>query len=266
MLGQPSEVIAIDFWTLVPNILKRVKSNRASGQFVVRDGTIVLASRRLKSTAAGSYYAEFYSPSDERDFATGTLVLCYEEWGLPKLILLVGQPSGFGEYQWRGVSPTTLRPAQMLYLDPATQLFVSREAVGKPPPVSVQRINDDRVVLAKLIEKYGLSGQPHSDLKEDPDFAPFEGLIHIIADALFASNGLPSPVLTGSGATNVLATIQNSKSRQRLPARLLKKNSARKLPPSFRSVEQVRAEFRRRRLPDPGQDFFDALESRFSGS
>jgi hypothetical protein len=250
MSGQPSEVVAIDFWTLVPDVLKHVVSSQTSGQFVVRDGTIALVRKKVTSTSAGSYYAEFSLPSDDRDFATGTLGLFYEEWELPKLILLVGRPSGFGEYQWRGVCPAILKPVQMLYLDPATQLFVSREAVGKPAPDSVQRINDDRVVLAKFIEKYGLSGQPHPDLKEDPDFAPFESPAHIIEDALFASSGLPSPVRGESGATKVLATIENPKDRQRLPARLLKKNMAPRLPPLFRTLEELRAELRRRGLPD----------------
>jgi hypothetical protein len=256
MSGQPSEVVAIDFWALVPDVFKRVVGGQTSGQFVVRDGTIALVRRKVTSTSAGSYYVEFYLPSDDRDFATGTLFLFYEEWELPKLILLVGRPSGFGEYQWRGVCPTILKPVQMLYLDPATQLFVSREAVGKPAPESVQRINDDGIVLAKFFDKYGRSGQPHPDLKDDPDFAPFESLLHIMADALFALNGLPSPVLEESGATKVLATIQNPKDRQRLPARLLKKNMARRLAPPIRTVEEARAELRRRGLPDPWPGLF----------
>jgi hypothetical protein len=64
----------------------------------------------------------------------------------------------------------------------------------------------------------------------------------------------------------VLATIQNPKERQRLPARLLKKNMARKLMPPMRTVEEVRAGFKRRNLPDPGEDYFKAIESRFRGS
>jgi hypothetical protein len=266
MSGQPSEVVAIDFWTLVPDVLKRVVGSRTSGQFVVRDETIALVRKKLPSRSAGSYYAQFSLPSDDRDFATGTLFLGYEEWELLKLILLVGRPTGFGEYRWRGVCPTILKPVQMLYLDPATQLFVSREAVGKPAPESVKRVDDDKVVVGKLIEKYGLSGQPHPDLEEDPDFAPFKSLAHIIADVLFASNGLPSPVLGEFGATKVLATIQNPKDRQRLPARLLKENMARKLMPPIRTIEELRAEFRRRRLPDPGEDFFNEEKSRFGRS
>src|SRR6266404_8488369 len=126
MSGQPSEVVALDFWTLVPEVFQRVAAGQASGQFVVRGGTIALVRRKLRS--GGTYYPEFYLPSDDRDSATGILVLCYEQWELPKLILLVGRPDGFGEYQWRGICPTTLKPVQMLYLDPGTQLFVSREA------------------------------------------------------------------------------------------------------------------------------------------
>src|SRR5258707_9301127 len=137
MPGQPSERLTIDFWTLITEVFKRVVGRQASGQFVVRDGTIALPRRKL--TSAGTYYAEFHLPSNERDLATGIFGLCYGE--LPKLILLVGHPSGFGEYQWRGVCPAILKPVQMLYFDPGTQLFVSRDAVGKPPPISVQRVN-----------------------------------------------------------------------------------------------------------------------------
>src|SRR5260370_25441401 len=100
MTMQQSERLTIDFWTLIPEVFKRVVGRQASGQFVVRDGTIALPRRKL--TSAGTYYAEFYLPSNERDLATGGLLLCCGEWELPKLILLVGHPSGFGEYQWRG--------------------------------------------------------------------------------------------------------------------------------------------------------------------
>ncbi len=100
MPTQPSEKLTIDYWTLIPEVFKRVVGRQASRQFVVRDGTIALPRRKL--TSAGTYYAEFYLPSNERDLATGIFGLCYREWELPKLILLVGHPSGFGEYQWRG--------------------------------------------------------------------------------------------------------------------------------------------------------------------
>ena len=268
MPTQPSERLTIDCWTLIPEILKRVVGRQASGQFVVRDGTIALPRRKL--TSAGTYYAVFYLPSNERDLATGFFGLCCGEWELPKLILLVGHPSGFGEYQWRGVCPAILKPVQMLYFDPGTQLFVSREAVGKPPPISVQRVNDLRVVFGKLIEKYGSNGRSHPDLADhpvlaafyrvvdslketdlagDPDFAPFHSVMDIHADVLCALNGLPSPVLEESGAINVLATIHNPKERQRLPKRLLKKNMAPRLTPPIRTIEEARAELQRQGLP-----------------
>jgi len=262
--GQPSEVVAIDFWTLVPDVLKRAAGGQTSGQFVVRDETIALVRRKVTSTSAGSYYAEFSLPSNDRDLATGTLLLFYEDWELPKLILLVGHPSGFGEYRWRGVCPRILQPVQMLYLDPATQLFVSREAVGKPAPDSVQRTNDHRVVLTKAVEKYGkfdfLDPQSYPHIEDDPDFAPLKSLDEIIfLDSFYAASGLPFPVRKESGAINVLATIHNPKDRQRLPARLLKKNMARKVMPPIRTAEQARAEFRRRGLPIPHnlEDFFN---------
>jgi hypothetical protein len=121
MPTQPSEKLTIDFWTLMPEIFKRVVGRQASGQFVVRDGAIELPRRKL--TSAGNYYAQFYLPSKERDLATGFFGLCCGEWELPKQILLVGRPSGFGEYQWRGVCPAILKPVQMLYFDPGTQLL-----------------------------------------------------------------------------------------------------------------------------------------------
>src|SRR5258705_13974043 len=136
MPTQPSERLTIDFWALIPEIFKRVVGRKASGQFGVRDGAIELPRRKL--TSAGSYYAEFHLPSNERDLATGIFGLCYGE--LPKLILLVGPPSGFGEYQWRGVCPAVLKPGEMVYFDPGAELFVSRGAVGKTPPTRVQRV------------------------------------------------------------------------------------------------------------------------------
>jgi hypothetical protein len=74
MPTQPSERLTIDFWTLIPEIFKRVVGRQASGQFVVRDGTIQLVRRKL--TSAGTYYAQFYLPSNERDLATGFFGLC----------------------------------------------------------------------------------------------------------------------------------------------------------------------------------------------
>ena len=262
MFGQPSEVVAIDFWTFVPDVLKRVVNDQTSGRFVVRNETIAVVRRRMTSRSAGSYYAEFHLPSDDRDLASGILVLCLDDWDLPKLILLVGHPDGFGEYKWHGVCPTLLKPVQMLFLDPATHLFVSRKAVGKPPPISVQRINDDQAVVAKLIQKYGLSNHP--DLSEDLDFAPFGSLVDIFEDAFFASNGLPSPIRTESGATNVLATVQNYKERQRLPPRLLKKDMAKKLARPFRTKEEFWKAWADRRLPHPSDDFFKAIEAQFA--
>ena len=67
MPTQPSEAVAIDFWALIPEIFKRAVGRQASGQFVVRDGTIALPRRKL--TSAGNYYAQFYLPSNERDLA-----------------------------------------------------------------------------------------------------------------------------------------------------------------------------------------------------
>ncbi len=77
----------------------------------------------------------------------------------------------------------------------------------------------------------------------------FHSVADILADVLFAVNGLPSPVLEESGAPNVLATIHNPKERQRLPARLLKKNMAPRLNLPFRTIEEARAELKRRGLP-----------------
>jgi len=76
----------------------------------------------------------------------------------------------------------------MLYFDPGTQLFVSREAVGKPPPISVQRVNDNRVVLEKLIEKYGANGRSHPDLAKHPVLAAFHSAADILADTDLAKH------------------------------------------------------------------------------
>lgn len=261
MFGQPSEGVAIDFWTFVADVRKHAVNDSTSGRFVIRNETIVVVRRRGTSRSAGSYYADFHLPSDDRDLASGILVLRLEDWDLPKLILLVGHPDGFGEYKWHGVCPTLLKPVQMLFLDPATHLFVSRKAVGKPPPISVQRINDDTAVMVKLIQKYGLSDP---DLSEDLDFAPFGSLVDIVKDAFFASNGLPSPIRMESGATNVLATVQNCKERQRLPPRLLKKNMAKKVARPYRTIEEFRKAWADRRLPPQGDDFFKAVEARLT--
>ena len=145
----------------------------------------------------------------------------------------------------------------MLYLDPGTKLFVSRQALGKVAPLSVQRMHDNRIVMAKLIEKYGRhdfcgsNAYPH--LQHDADFAPFGDPFQVILDFIFAYNGLPSPVLNESGEINVAATVQDHRDRQRLPARLLKKNMAPKITPPYCTREEILAALKRRGLPIPAE-------------
>jgi hypothetical protein len=206
---------------------------------------------RRGSPSTGTYFAEFSSPSENQAPATGFVFLLDHERKLPRVILLVGDPDGFGSYQWSAICPTTLKPAQMLHFDTDTQLFVSRKAIGKPAPLSVQRLNDIEIVLGKYFRKYGSdSAADGGDLGTDRDFAPFKTLFDIYKDALFALSGLPSAIKTDSGAIDVLATIQNVKARQRLPQHLLAKNSQ-PAPMPYQTIEEIEAELKRRGLPMP---------------
>jgi hypothetical protein len=249
VLGKFQPGLAIDCWTLVPDIWKRRRGRETSGQFIIRDRTVEIAPGRRRSLSTGIYFAEFNSPSDNQAPATGIVFLVDHEGELPRVILLVGDPDGFGKYQWSAICPTTLKPAQMLHFDTDTQLFVSRKAMGKPAPLSVQRLSDIKIVLGKYFQKFGSdSSADGGNLRPDGNFSPFKTLFEIVEDALFAASGLPSAIKTDSGAIDVLATIQNVKARQRLPEHLLARNS-RPAPKVPVTKEELIAKLKLRGLP-----------------
>lgn len=271
MFGQPSQAIAVDFWTLIPVIRTRSAKSSAYGHFVQRGGAIEIVSRKQKSAGDYWFFLVEQPPLGSEDFATGVIILDNQH-GLVRLILLLGYPNGFGEYQWHGICPHTLRPAQMLYLDPGTQLFVSRAALGKSPPASMQRANDDSIILDKVVKKCGkfdwrdFSSYP--SIAKDSDFAGLDdsGLINLVVwDFFFANSGYPIPVLKDDGAIDVLATIQNSKNRQRRPAKLLRPNRGKPIQPprTYKTVEEVLKRMKERKMPIP-PEFEQQLREHFN--
>jgi hypothetical protein len=200
VLGKFQPGLAIDCWTLVPDIWKRWRRGREAGQFVIRDGTLEIVHGRQRSPSTSLYIADLFLPSDNQAPATGFLILLHDAWEWPKLILLVGSPTGFGEYRWCAICPATLQPVQMLYFDAGTQLFVSDKAIGKPAPVSVQRANKAKIENRKYLDKYGSNSDANSgDLKNGRNSVLLEAESNILFDVLFALNGLPSPIFN-SGA------------------------------------------------------------------
>lgn len=174
MFGQPSQAIAIDFRTFIAAIQTRKAKSSAHGHFILRDGAIEIISTSKQRSAGCYLFLVLEQPPADDDFATGFIILDNDR-GLIRLILLLGFTNGFGEYRWRGICPHTLRPAQMLHFDPGTQLFVSRPALGKSPPTSIQRTNENRIILDKVVKKYGrfnwLDTGSYPRITGDPDFA-----------------------------------------------------------------------------------------------
>jgi hypothetical protein len=223
-----------------------------------------------KQRSDGCYLFQVLEQQADDDFATGFIIL-HDERELTRLILLLGYPNGFGEYRWYGICPHTLKPTQMLYLDPGTKLFVSRPAFGKSPPASIQRTNENCIILDKIIQKYGKFNwrdlESYPQITKDPDFTSLDDedfRILVVWDFFFANNGYPIPIIR-NGAIDVLATIQNSKHRQRRPAKLLKPNKAKPVRSArpYRTAEEVIERMREKNLPIP-PGFEQQLRERFT--
>lgn len=258
-----SETIAFDFRTLVPELLEAPSRASARGRFIMQDGSLHFVRNQ---TRQDYYDCNMQWPSTPGGFATGTLFFYCKELDLFNLVLLQGIPVGPNDYLWCGICPKTLKPSQMLYLDRASQLLVCRKAVGKQPPEALKRLTDIQVVVEKVRQKHpGFSYDPRVDcnidqlIAKDPEFELLDSLFDLLhLDLFFAKSGYPCPVKKDPATIDVLATIQNAKERERLPAALRKRIKPSRPPKTYNTPKEILERFKERQLPIPHslEDYF----------
>jgi hypothetical protein len=251
-----------DFSMLMPKIARKSKKREACGNLYFENLSSPGKLNLKSDTVETSYYAEFYWPSDDTDQATCVLTFVYEQ---PRVILLVGNPDGFGSYVWRAACPHTMHLTQILVHDSGTDLFVSPACLGRPAPPSVRRLEDLTKIYLKAFEKYGkfdlLKRETVPEVKEDNDFALIDDLQNfLLLDGVFAMSGYPFAVRDSENRIDVLATMSQFRTRRRLPAHLLLKNRWPKAPTKFARLEEMIAAMRERRIRIPDEHLIEERE------
>lgn len=244
-----------DFQTLMPKIAGKSKKRETHGYLDCKSAPFKNKPNLKSETAERSYFAEFYWPRNNIDQATCVFSFVYEQ---PRVILLVGNPDGFGSYVWRAACPHTMKLAQIIVYDPSTDLFVSQACLGRPAPPALRRMEDLAKVCKKAFEKYGkfdlLKPETVPGIKGDDDFFPFDNLHELLlVDGVFSMSGYPLAVRDPRNKIDVVATINQFRTRQRLPATLLLKNRWPKAPRKFASFEEMIAAMREKGIPIPNE-------------
>ena len=251
MLAQATSAKFIDFWSIMPQIEKSAKRSFASGHLKFGK-TIELEQQSAKSSAINFFHAYFSYPNNSSDFASCEFIFLGEDYR-NFLILCLGAPTGLGGYKWRGICPVSLTQRQILHFDEQLGFFVSAKSIGRAAPESSKRIEDLDIVFNKIYQKYSAIdwSKPGSypNIAGDPDFQPFNSVLEIIADRIAAGNGLPRLVTGANNKTDVIATINQSLCRARLPRSSLIEITLANI--TYKTREEVLAQMKERRLPIP---------------
>lgn len=186
--------ITIDSWQIFPNLRYNDVTKRDSHFEILDDCIVLLDQRRRNLSGVGRLSFSIRWPAEPPDPGFGILELEHPSWNtLARRIICVRVPSAVpDDYDWRFLCPIRRTWEQVLYLDPAGILFVSRKALGRRQRRSdIARVFQVLIRLLKFEETYGELNEKPSHIS-DMDFKLLKRYSDLLWEELIsAANGVP---------------------------------------------------------------------------
>lgn len=180
-------------------------SSNNSLSYVIRDRHLCF--RDLKGTPQKAIITvDTNWPVAGERIATGFIWICDRKLDIHyRVIPFMGSLTRAGIWMWRLICPVTKKPSQILYLDRATNFFVSRDALGRRPRTNPARIAS---IILKMTEAIDLVGGncDHWSLQKPPHISDLE--FSLVQEAFdiqfyrlhFAVSGLAEPRFNADGS------------------------------------------------------------------
>lgn len=202
--------ISLDSWQVMGPATSLDGQPNQNWNFDIRDGNVTLLNRIQRwPCRGGAFLLRVMWPRGAADIAPGFVVLAHPTWRtLPQIIPLAGIPTAIPQDRdWRFICPITRGLEQILYLDSKSELFVSRQALGRRQRRSdLARVQRALLQILDLEHKYGALDE------NPPNMSPWlfdqfkEAREALYLEWKLAASGVPADVLDDHGFDKLIAT------------------------------------------------------------
>lgn len=212
--------ISLDSWQVIPPILQPGDQSLRQRHFSIIDNSVILLDPVGRQPyGAGLFMLVVFWPTRVTEDAHGLAFLSHPKRNVPfpRIIPLVGIPTAIpGDRDWKFMCPLRRSLEQVLLLDPASLLFVSRPAIGcHQPRRDIRRFGRASGRILDLELKYGPLDEKPTEMSST-DFALLSSeRQNLYLEWMLADSSLPTTILDDYGLRDVLATSKEHSTKQR---------------------------------------------------